>query len=118
MNWKPVEDYIEENFLEDDADPDRIATDDERLAFNVLKATFEYRTTTKVRAAKLAEDIKFLIQPYVEGKNCASQGSLIFLWDLILRMVWCLPPGHPWQDSLVQSLRGLGQMGVPPGTKV
>ncbi len=118
MNWKPVEDYIEENFLEDEASPNRIATDDERIAFNVLKATFQYPTTTKVKAAKLAEDIKFLIQPYVEGEHFSSQDSLISLWNLILRIVWCLPPGHPWQDSLVQSLRGLGQLGVPPGTEV
>ncbi len=108
VNWKPVEDWLERDH-EWHLDPDSTI---DREILNVFKATLEFSTDTKRKAAKLAEDISFVNQA-VEGGNCLPD-----IWDVILRIAWCLPPGHPWQDSLVQSMGNLCQRGEIPGTMV
>ncbi|KAI1772962.1 hypothetical protein F4818DRAFT_424505 [Hypoxylon cercidicola] len=72
--------------------------DIEKSIFNVLKATLQYPTIPQAKAAKLAHDIVFLDETDGSGE------TLWDVWFLILDMAACIPPGHEWQDSLLQSL--------------
>ncbi|KAG9228244.1 hypothetical protein BJ875DRAFT_527886 [Amylocarpus encephaloides] len=67
----------------------------ERDAFYVLKATLQYPIDPQVKSVKLADDIDF----FCAGSEVC--GVLWYVWMLVIDIVICVPPGHPWQDSLV-----------------
>ncbi|KAK7741776.1 hypothetical protein SLS53_004840 [Cytospora paraplurivora] len=81
----------------------------QRAMFNVLKATLEYPTNSQAKAAKLADDLKFFCSAVEEGPD----NILWQLWPLVIDIVSCIPPYHPWQDSLVLSMGILRQQDVP-----
>ncbi|KAI8628014.1 hypothetical protein F5Y19DRAFT_486337 [Xylariaceae sp. FL1651] len=98
--------YVEEHYLED-PDP---------AMFKVLKATLQYPGLTKVKAAKLANDINFICE--AEDRSDGFKGPTIYLWTLVIGIASCIPPDHSWQDCLVQAVGILRQReDIVPGTK-
>lgn len=77
-------------------------TNSERGIFNVLKATLQYTANPQIKGLKLADDINFFCKS-VEGEGAVS-AILWDVWGVIVEIVSRIPPGHPWQVSLVQSL--------------
>lgn len=88
--------------------------DSERAVFKVLKATLEYPTDVRVKAQKLADDINFFCKSRIGN---IDEGEILWqLWGLLLDITCCIPPGHPWQECLVQALDSLRQRdGAIPG---
>ncbi|KAF2965658.1 hypothetical protein GQX73_g7920 [Xylaria multiplex] len=86
----------------------------DRYNLKVLSATLRYPTNAGIKSTKLAEDIKFIV-----NANNAKEGTsdiLLYVWSLILEISKCIPPDHPWQDSLLQAIGYLGrQDGTVPG---
>ncbi|KUI54572.1 hypothetical protein VP1G_01874 [Cytospora mali] len=76
----------------------------ERPILNVLKATLQYPANPLTKGAKLAEDIKFFCKAVEDDPD-----NDIFweIWPVVLEIASCIPPGHSWQDSLIQSLDNL-----------
>lgn len=77
-------------------------TNSERAIFNVLKATLQYPANPQTKGLKLADDIDFFCKS-AEGEGAVS-AILWDVWGVIVEIVSRIPPGHPWQTSLVQSL--------------
>ncbi|KAK0647223.1 hypothetical protein DIS24_g7919 [Lasiodiplodia hormozganensis] len=77
-------------------------TNSERAIFNVLKATLQYPANPQVKGLKLADDIDFFCKS-AEGEGAVS-AILWDVWGVMVEIVYRIPPGHPWQVSLVQSL--------------
>ncbi|KAI1816410.1 hypothetical protein GGS20DRAFT_583516 [Poronia punctata] len=75
--------------------------DDERPMYEILMATLRYEADTDLKAAKLADDIKFFFR--VENRKNGGC-DLMELWSLVLEMAQHIPSDHPWQDSLAQGL--------------
>ncbi len=69
--------------------------------FNVLKATLQYPAKAQAKGIKLADDIDFF------SKSTEGGTGLWEIWDVVLEIACCIPPGHPWQDSLLQALDNL-----------
>lgn len=85
-------------------------TDSGRAIFNVIKATLQYPANPQVKGAKLADDILFFCESAEE-----EPGTGKILWDtwaVLVEIIYCLPPEHPWQVSLIQSLKSLRQRDV------
>ena len=80
--------------------------DPERAIFNIFKATLQYPASPQAKYAKIADDIKFCCTSQVGGVS----EVLWEIWTVILDIASCIPSGHPWQDSLVQSLERLRRM--------
>lgn len=74
----------------------------ERAIFNVLKATLQYPATPQAKCSKLADDIEFCCGSREEGVNVNE--ILWELWSLVIDIASCVPPGHSWQDILLQSV--------------
>ena len=75
-------------------------TDSERAIFNVLRATLQYPATPSAKNEKLANDMIFLCK-----KQDADVGGMLWgIWTTLIDIVYLIPPDHPWQNSLVQSL--------------
>lgn len=83
-------------------------SDSEKAIFNVLKATLQYPADAQLKGIKLASDVKF----FYKSTNLQSNNSEILwdVWAVILDIVYCVPPGHPWQTSLIQSLDNLRKL--------
>ncbi len=73
----------------------------ERAIFNILKATLQYPATPQAKCAKLADDIEFCCGSREGGVNVNE--ILWELWSLVIDIACCIPPGHSWQDILLQS---------------
>jgi len=82
---------------------------DDRAIFDVLKATLQYPANAQAKGVKLADDIIFLS----ESKEGGGPG-LWWVWMVVLDIARCIPPGHSWQDSLLQCLDNLCQRGGRP----
>lgn len=76
--------------------------DYERPMYKVLKATLEYPADPEAKALKLADDIRFVTgwKDDVDDASCV----LWQLWSLVLNIAKCIPPDHPWQQSLILAL--------------
>ncbi|KAL8904591.1 MAG: hypothetical protein Q9171_006996 [Xanthocarpia ochracea] len=80
-------------------------THSERAIFNVLQATLQYPASPQAKCAKLADDIEFCCGSREGGIDV---GEILWeVWSLVIDIACCIPPGHSWQDSLVQSLDNL-----------
>lgn len=79
----------------------------ERAIFNILKATLEYPANSQAKSELLVEDIIFFCEPVEDGVEPVN--ILWELWAVIIDIASCIPPGHSWQESLVQSLNSLRQ---------
>ncbi|KAJ3564024.1 hypothetical protein NPX13_g7989 [Xylaria arbuscula] len=96
-------------------DLELLALDQDNL--NILRATLQYPAHPSIKSAKLAHDIIFI----VDANNCkdSNEGTpdvIWYVWSLILEISKCIPPDHPWQDSLLQAIGHLrGQDGTVPG---
>ncbi|KAI3327721.1 hypothetical protein HD806DRAFT_332679 [Xylariaceae sp. AK1471] len=91
--------------------------DSDRAIFNILKATLQYTADTKVKSAKLAEDIKFICQ--AEDRTDGISDVILYVWSLVIEISQCIPPDHPWQDCLLQAIYNLRQQeGTVPGMGV
>lgn len=81
-------------------------TDSDRTIFNALKDALQDSANPQA-SAKVADAINAI---------CGSaQGDEILpdIWSVIIDIARCIPPGHPYQDSLVRSLDELrGQDGA------
>lgn len=77
-------------------------TNSERAIFNVLKATLQYPANPQIKGLKIADDIDFFCKS-AEGEGAVS-AILWDVWGVIVEIVSRIPPGNPWQTSLVQSL--------------
>ncbi len=66
-----------------------------RAIFNVLKSTLQYPAEPQTKALKLADDIKF----FHESAHETSDADWV-TWCVVLDIACCIPPDHPWQDSL------------------
>lgn len=85
--------------------------DSQRAIFNVLRATLQYPANPEVKSARLVDDIKFFFRGVDEWNK---RGILLdHLWRVIIETACCIPPGHSWQDSLLESLKSLRQQGGP-----
>lgn len=74
---------------------------------NVLKSILHYPTNPQRKAKLLDNTIFIIFESLEEGADtCNIDGEL---WDVFLYIASCIPPGHPWQDSLLQSLNNLRQ---------
>ncbi|KAK0645294.1 hypothetical protein DIS24_g8068 [Lasiodiplodia hormozganensis] len=82
-------------------------TASERAIFNVLKATLQYPANPQTKATKLAADIEFFCNS-AEGAAAIDE-LLWYLWAVIVEIAQQIPPGHPWQVSLIESLDNLRQ---------
>lgn len=81
--------------------------DSERAIFNVLKATLQYPANPQAKCAKLADDINFFC---ISREKDVDVGEILWeVWSVVIDIVYCIPSGHLWQDSLVQSLDSLRQ---------
>ena len=92
--------------------------DYERPSFDVLKATLQYPAPPDAKAAKLADDIRFICRSHDDGRVVGP--DLMDVWFTVIDVASCVPPDHPWQISLaraVDTLRGLGDT-VVEGYKV
>ena len=79
--------------------------DSERPLLNVLKATLQYPANPQAKGAKLADDINFFCNSVEEG---VGLGKILWeVWPVVIDIACCIPPGHPWQDSLVRALESL-----------
>ncbi|KAI1497566.1 hypothetical protein F5X99DRAFT_396471 [Biscogniauxia marginata] len=89
-----------------------------RAIFNILRATLQYPAdNTKLTAAKLAEDIKFVCQ--AEDRSGGIGGVILFTWMVVIEISQYVPPNHPWQDCLVQAVENLHQQeDAVPGERV
>ncbi|XXH00800.1 hypothetical protein Hte_007151 [Hypoxylon texense] len=83
---------------------DQTLSDLGRAVFNVLKATLQYPAEPQAKAMKLADDIKFFDKSSDENTDADW-----VTWLVVLDIACCIPPDHPWQNSLVQSLDALRQ---------
>ncbi|KAI0481335.1 hypothetical protein GGR56DRAFT_629840 [Xylariaceae sp. FL0804] len=76
--------------------------------FGLLRATLEYPAATELKAAKLAEDVKFICQageqPEDGSKTNGRSGKLWDVWEVLFAMARLTPPNHPWQDCMVLAL--------------
>lgn len=79
----------------------------ERAIFNILKATLQYPANPQAKGAKLANDITFFFKS-PEEDDCI-ENILWEVWAVIIDIACCIPSGHLWQESLVQSLNSLRQ---------
>lgn len=79
-----------------------------RAILNLLKATIQYPADTNVKAAKLADEIKFICQA-AYGRGDSVGGVLLYVWWMIIEISQCIPPDHPWQDCLVEAIWCLRQ---------
>ena len=79
--------------------------DSERAIFNVLKATLQFPAKQQAKSAKLAEDFIFFCRSQ-EGSPSIDE-ILWEVWAVVIDIAQCIPPEHPWQSSLVQSLESL-----------
>lgn len=88
----------------------------ERAVLNVLKATLQYPADPQRKAEKLASDIVFFCQA---EKGADEVDALLWsIWSIIIDVACCIPPGHPWQDSLIACLDILRrQDGAVPNTE-
>ncbi|KAL8912921.1 MAG: hypothetical protein Q9172_007401 [Xanthocarpia lactea] len=77
-------------------------THSERAIFNVLQATLLYPASPQAKCARLADDIEFCCGSREGGVNVNE--ILWQLWSLLIDIACCIPPGHSWQDILLQSL--------------
>lgn len=80
-------------------------TDSERALFDLLKEALEDSANPETKGAKLAGVIKVFFE---RGEGDPDE-RLWGIWSVIIDIVRCVPPDHPWQDSLVQSLHQLRQ---------
>ena len=77
-----------------------------QAVFEALKSTLENTADPQARYERLADDIEFFFGYYLrEGLD--SGVILEETWIVIIEIACHLPSGHPWQDSLVQSLGDL-----------
>ena len=88
--------------VEDDNLPDS-----EQAIFNVLKATLRYPANLQVKSARLADDIIFFRTSQEKGID--ETKVLWDVWSVVVDVAACIPPGHPWQGCLIQSLISLRQ---------
>ncbi|KAH8597775.1 hypothetical protein B0O99DRAFT_684487 [Bisporella sp. PMI_857] len=81
--------------------------DSDRAILNVLKATLQYPANPQAKGVKLADDMHFFYTSQKDGTNFRA----IFwrIWWVVVDIVYCIPPGHPCQDSLVLALQNLRQ---------
>lgn len=82
-------------------------TASERAIFNVLKATLQYPANPETKAGKLAADIEFFCKS-AEGAAAVDE-LLWYIWAVIVEIAQQIPPAHPWQVSLIESLDNLRQ---------
>ena len=73
--------------------------------FEALKSTLQNNADSQARYVRLADDIEFFYNSREEGSD--SGVILEETWNVIIEIACHLPSGHPWQDSLVQSLDDL-----------
>lgn len=69
-----------------------------RPMIDVIKATLEYPTDTKLKTKKLVQDVIFITEALREFSGL--QG----FWWMYLDIASLVPPDHPWQDVLVDCL--------------
>ena len=79
--------------------------DSERAIFNVLKATLQFPASQQAKSAKLTEDFIFICRSQEESPSIDA--ILWEVWAVVIDIAQCIPPDHPWQNSLVQSLESL-----------
>lgn len=79
----------------------------ERAIFNVLKATLQYPANPETKAEKLAADIEFFCKS-AEGAAAIDE-LLWYTWAVTVEIAQRIPPAHPWQVSLIESLDNLRQ---------
>ncbi|KAI1118585.1 hypothetical protein F5Y14DRAFT_462542 [Nemania sp. NC0429] len=87
-----------------------------QAVLNMLKATLEYPAdNTDLKATKLAEDIQFMCRQ--AHANCDGDGGvLLYIWWIVIAISQYIPPGHPWQECLIEAVGNLRQLEGPvPG---
>lgn len=85
-------------------------TDSERAIFNVIKVTLQYPANPQVKGVKLADDMFFFCESVEEERGI---GKILWdTWAVLVEIIHYIPPGHPWQVSLIQSLKSLRQRDV------
>ncbi|KAI1409448.1 hypothetical protein F5Y13DRAFT_181956 [Hypoxylon sp. FL1857] len=77
----------------------------ERAIFNVLKATLQYPGNPHAKTEKLANDIIFFCESSLEAVNVSE--VLWDTWSVIVEIIFCVPPDHPWQDCIIGCLSSL-----------
>lgn len=86
-------------------------SDSEKAIFNVLKATLQCPADAHLKGIKLADDINFFCK---SANNPSNIGEILWnVWAVILDVVRCVPPGHQWHISLIQSLENLRKLEGP-----
>jgi hypothetical protein len=80
--------------------------------FDILKATLQSPINPPAKVAKLVEDIIFIYKTS-EDKSPPGADSW-FLWFVFFDIVSCIPPGHTWQETLIQTLKSLRQRDGSP----
>ncbi|KAK4182386.1 hypothetical protein QBC35DRAFT_396054 [Podospora australis] len=86
-------------------------------AFNVIKATLQYPVDEGElgsKAARLADDIAFICKTAADP---FYSNAAWVIWESILQIVYCIPPGHSWQECLVQAVANLSCREEPLSSK-
>ncbi|KAI1361702.1 hypothetical protein F5Y08DRAFT_342345 [Xylaria arbuscula] len=89
----------------------------DRANLNMLRATLQYPADVTIKCIKLAQDINFIVNANNQkDRKDRPVDVLFYLWSLIIEISSCIPPDHPWQDSLLQAIDYLHrQDGTVPG---
>ncbi|KAH9890265.1 hypothetical protein F4778DRAFT_785422 [Xylariomycetidae sp. FL2044] len=87
--------------------------EDEKVMFDVLKATLNYPSKPEILARKLADDIIFFCMLAREDEG--YRAILSIAWNLIFDMISYILPDHKWQDVWAHALEIFsGRGGLPP----
>lgn len=71
----------------------------------MLRATLQYPANPEAKGSKLVQDVDFFCK---SSENISHLSEVLFdTWLVILDIVRCVPPGHEWQESLIQAVDGL-----------
>lgn len=84
-------------------------TDSQRRIFDVISANLHKQNEASAKAAALADDIRRL--GAVQKSRSDVSEFLDALWVNLVEIACYTPPGHPWQDTLVQAVQNLQQTG-------
>lgn len=68
----------------------------DRPMLDLFLGSFRYPSDTASRATKLAADVDFILH------SSSKSPAMTQLWSILLGIATRIPPGHEWQDSLVQ----------------
>jgi hypothetical protein len=82
-------------------------SDIEDQMLQVFTTTLHCAADAETQGRKLADDIAFF--------NDTMGPCHKHVWDVFLHVASCVPPGHPWQDSLLRCLAIMQEGNDPDG---